>query len=133
MPGLVMVTVALIVRVESAVDFAVIVTVLDDGTEAGAVNVVPIPLAVCRGLSVPQLGLPQVSAQSTPEFEPSFETTAITVAEVEVCTVEGGAWLKAMETGAVIVTAAEAVLVGSVTEVAVTVTGLTAGSEAGAV
>ena len=75
-----MVTIALTLLVGSAVEVAVMVTVLPAGTEAGAVNAVVAPLAVCAGLNVPQLDPLQLTVQSTPLFCESLATVALTVA-----------------------------------------------------
>jgi len=73
----VMVTVSAAVLVGSVVEAAVIVTVLPDGTETGAVNVVVAPLAVCAGEKFPHApGLPQVTVQSTPASAASLLTVA---------------------------------------------------------
>lgn len=73
----VMVTVSTAVLVGSVVEAAVIVTVLPVGTEAGAVNVVVTPLAVCAGEKVPHAPeVPQVTVQSTPALAVSLLTVA---------------------------------------------------------
>ncbi len=73
----VMVTVSSAVLVGSVVEAAVIVTVLPAGTEAGAVNVVAAPLAVCAGEKVPHApGPPQLTVQSTPASAVSLATVA---------------------------------------------------------
>src|SRR3974390_2667228 len=80
------VTVSVAVLVGSVVDAAVMVTLPPDAVEAGAVNVVAVPLAVCAGEKVPQLpGLAQVTVQSTPAFATSSVTVAIKLA-VRFCT-----------------------------------------------
>src|SRR5215471_16115439 len=63
--------------VGSAVEVAVMVTVLPEGGALGAVYVVGAPLAVCAGENVPQApGLPQETVQSTPALEKSLLTVA---------------------------------------------------------
>jgi hypothetical protein len=121
----------------SVLEVAVTVTVLPVGTAAGAVYVVATLLSVAVGLKTPQApALPQVTVQFTPWFCESLVTTAVSDAAVLVCSEVGGAGLKATEiTGAVvvIVIVADADFVGSVLEVAVTVTVLPVGTAAGAV
>ena len=63
--------------VGSAVEVAVMVTVLPEGGALGAVYVVGAPLAVCAGEKVPQApGLPHETVQSTPALEKSLLTVA---------------------------------------------------------
>ena len=133
----VIVTVAITDFVLSAVDVAVIVTVLPDGSVAGAVKTIGLPLTVCAGvrLNVPQPGAAtaQVTVQSTPLPMLSFVTVAITVAVPLTGIALGGAMLSVTEiTGTVTVIMALANLVPSVTEVAVIVTAV-AGTTVGAV
>src|SRR5271156_4315891 len=133
----VIVTVAMTDFVLSAVDVAVIVTVLPEGTAAGAVKTIGLPLTVCGGvrLKVPQPGAAtaQVTLQSTPLPELSFVTVAIRVAVPPTGIEFGGAMLRVTEiTGTLTVIIALADLVLSVTEVAVMVTGV-AGTTVGAV
>jgi hypothetical protein len=59
------------------VDVAVIVTVPPAGTAEGAEKVVLTPLAVCVGLTPPQLAAPQLTVQSTPAFATSLATKAV--------------------------------------------------------
>ncbi len=68
--------------VPSAVEAALMVTVLPVGTAAGAANVVATSLAVCVTVNEPQLALPQVTLQSTPAFVPSLATCALTITEL---------------------------------------------------
>ena len=78
--GATIVSVAETVLVGLAVEVAVMVTVLPAGTEAGAVNAVVAPLAVCAGLNEPQLDAPQLTVQSRPLFCGSLATVAPNVA-----------------------------------------------------
>ena len=55
----------------------------------GAVKVEAVPLAVCAGLNDPQVA-DGVQLQSTPPFELSFETVAVTDDVAPGLTVEGG-------------------------------------------
>jgi hypothetical protein len=48
-----------------------------EGVEAGAVNIVAAPLAVCAGFKEPQSVDPQVTLHITPEFVASLFTTAL--------------------------------------------------------
>src|SRR6266849_2060937 len=89
--------------VVSAVAVALMVTVPPGGTVAGAVKVVFAPLAVCAGLNAPQLALPQVTVQSTPAFVESFETVALICAVELTASDAGGAVVKAMLMGGVVV------------------------------
>jgi hypothetical protein len=98
MGGAVMVIVAETDFVWSAVDVAVTVTVLLLGTALGAVYVMGLPLLVWAGLKDPQSPT-QVRDQSTPTFEASFETTAVSVADVPTCTDEGGVPVNAIVMG----------------------------------
>jgi hypothetical protein len=86
----VMVTLAVTNFVGSAVAVAVMVTVLPGGMTEGAIYVVGAPLAVCMGVKPPQLPPVQETDQSTPLFNGSFETMALTVAVAFVCIEEGG-------------------------------------------
>lgn len=73
----VIVTVSKAVLVGSVVEAAVIVTVLPEGTEAGAVYVVVMPLAVCAEEKDPHAPvLPQATVQSTPASAVSLLTVA---------------------------------------------------------
>jgi hypothetical protein len=73
-------------------------------------------------LNEPQAALAQATVQSTPLFAGSFVTVAATFAVVPTAMLPGGAKEKAIEIrpGPVTVSVAEADLLGSVTEVAVT-------------
>jgi hypothetical protein len=133
----VIVTVAVTDFVLSAVEVAVMVTVLPEGTVAGAVKTIGLPLTVCGGvrLNVPQPGAAtaQITLQSTPLPMLSFVTVAIMVAVPLTGIALGGAMLSVTEiTGTVTVIIALANLVPSVTEVAVMVTAV-AGTTVGAV
>lgn len=79
-------------------------------------------------------GLPHVTVQSTPLVIVSFVTVAVTLAVVPATILEGGCCVMAtrMPDAAVTVIVADAVLVESVVEVAVSVTG-PAGTVEGAV
>jgi hypothetical protein len=79
----------------SAVDVAVMVTTPPEGTAEGAVYVVAAPLAVCAGLNDPQV-LAGTHVQSTPAFDESLVTAAMTWAVVLTSSDAGGAVLKAM-------------------------------------
>jgi hypothetical protein len=69
--------------VPSAVEAALIVTVVPVGTAAGAAYVVATSLAVCVTVNEPHApALPQVTLQSTPRLAPSFATCALTITEV---------------------------------------------------
>ena len=114
---------------ELVVDFAVIVAVPPVGTEMGAIYVVTAPLAVCAGLTVPQLVAQQLTLQSTPALAESLPTRAETAAlwaVPEVCTYSTeGATLTVTGTGAdgfTICTVALADLLVSVSDVTVIVT-----------
>ncbi len=99
---------------------------------------VGVPLAVLVGATVPQLGEhavpPCVRVQVTPALAGSFVTVAVNCCVVFTVTL---AVVGATETeiggGGVTVTVAEANLVGSATEVAVTVTMAGVGTVVGAV
>jgi hypothetical protein len=85
---------------------------------------------------VPHAALPQVADHVTPPFLLSLVTTAVRLVVVLTSRVVGGVGLNATERpggAAVIAIVAEAVLVVSVTEVAVTVTVAGVGTVAGAV
>src|SRR5271157_2632287 len=87
-----MVTVTVFVL--SVVDAAVMFTEPPDGSEAGAVNTVARPEAVCAGLNEPHFAVLQLTAQSTPWFEESFATVAMICDCALVGIVDGGTWLK---------------------------------------
>jgi hypothetical protein len=75
------------------------------------------------GLKEPQEELPQVTVQATPLVWLSLLTTAVMLEVVPTMSDVGGAGLKVTESaGVVMLMVATAVLVVSVTEVAVTVT-----------
>jgi hypothetical protein len=97
--------------------------------------VVALPLGVEAGLKPPQDELPQVTDQLTPAFAVSLLTEAIRLAVAPITIDDGAGVVRATEiAGAeVIVMVAEADLVESLTEVAVTVTVLPEGTEEGAV
>jgi hypothetical protein len=81
--------------VASAVEVATTFTVFPEGTAAGAVYVVALPLAVWAGLNDPQApALPQVTDQSTPLFDESLATDAVIEAVVLISRDDGGAALK---------------------------------------
>src|SRR5207253_3663407 len=71
------------------------VTVLPVGTEAGAVYVVAMPLAVVVALNAPQSEPPQVTVHLTPPFAESWLTVAVNEAEALVCREAGGVPLNA--------------------------------------
>jgi hypothetical protein len=116
-------------------EVAVMVTIGDDGTVAGAVYTVLAPLSVAAGLMVPQPpASEQVTVQVTPALAGSFSTVAVRVAVAPVAT-EVPDWLRltvSAPAGVVMVIGTEAVLLGSVTEIAVRVTVPPAGTFAGA-
>jgi hypothetical protein len=97
--------------------------------------VVAAPLAVVAGLKLPHCELPQLTLQVTPAFAESPVTVAMTLAVAAVVIDEGGGVVSAteMEGVAVMVMEADADLVGSVAEVAVTVTTPVPGTAVGAV
>jgi hypothetical protein len=120
--------------VVSRTEVAVSVTVAGVGTAAGAVYVMPTPDALDAFERVPQVGplhpVP-LRVQFTPLFCESFETIAVNVCVLPVCTVaEVGA--TATETPAEIVIVAGADFVVSATDVAVIVTVAGVGMLAGA-
>ncbi len=120
----------------SETDVAVIVTVADAGTAAGAVYVVAAPLAVVAVLKLPHCELPHVTDQLTPAFFVSLLTTAATL--VAAPAVSEGAGLVPNATtidggGALIVIVADTLFVLSETDVAVMVSVPDAGAAAGAV
>ena len=78
-------------RVELVAEAAVMVTVVPEGTEMGAVKVVAVPLAVCVGLNEPQLAEAQVTVQLTPALEPSPVTTAAIMKLLPTLTLPGKA------------------------------------------
>jgi len=124
--------------VPSVTEVAVKVTVVGDGTAAGAEYVIPTPDALAPLESVPQVAPLQPtpdSAQVTPWFCVSFVTVAVkTCVPPEACTVAlGGATLTAIAGGAVTVIVAAPDFVPSATEVAVKVTVAGEGTAAGAV
>ena len=94
-----------------------------------------VPLAVDVGLKDPQAPLlPQVTVQVTPPLLLSLLTTAMRLLVAPTMREVGGVGFRATEMpGAVMVMVAELDLVGSVTEVAVTVTVPEVGIAAGAV
>jgi hypothetical protein len=121
--------------VVSETEVAVTVTVAGVGTAAGAENVVAVPLGVVAGLKLPHCELPQVTDQVTPALALSLATVAVRAALVVAATDVGGL-VSVTAIGALgteIVMVAEADLVESVTEVAVTATVAGLGAEAGAV
>jgi hypothetical protein len=130
-PAAVMVMVAMAVAELLSAAVAVTVTVVPVGMAAGAVYVVAVPLAVVAELNVPQTPvpvLPQVTVQFTPAVSLVVaENIAVALIASEVGTPER------LTVMAVIVMFAEADLVGSVTEVAVTVALLPLGTAEGAV
>jgi hypothetical protein len=93
------------------------------------------PLAVWVGLNDPQVPT-GAQLQSTPAFDASCETTAVSGFVAFTCIDDGGAGLKTIEIGGgtgVIVIVAEADFVESACEVAVTLTVPPEGTAAGAV
>ena len=86
------------------------------------------------GLNVPQGELPQLTDQSTPAFDGSFATTAVSGLFVLISTDEGGAGFKVtLIAGIVMVIAAEIDFVLSAVEVAVIFTVPSLGTAEGAV
>jgi hypothetical protein len=126
------ITTALAVLVVSVTDVAVIVTSPPAGVVAGAVYTVAAPLAVGDTLNEPHV---PAGAQLHVTMPPaSFVVVAATEAVRPVCSVTGGGVVIVIPTGGgVIVTVSFAVLILSVTEVAVIVTLLPIGIVAGAV
>ena len=95
-----------------------------------------VPLAVEAELTEPQAPeVPQVTVHVTPPFLESLLTTAVRLAVAVATSEVGGVGLSArvIAAGGVTVMVAEADLVVSVTEVAMTVTVAGAGTAAGAV
>jgi len=98
--------------------------------------VVATSLAVWAGANDPQAELPQVTVQSTPAFDESFVTRAVSGLFVPSCIDDGGSgWKETLIGGGVVlmVIVAETDFVGSACEVAVTFTVLPVGTAAGAV
>jgi len=120
--------------VVSVTEVAVTVTVFPVGTAVGAVKIVAPPLAVCAPLNEPHAELPQVTVHRTPAFAGSFATFAVMFVVALGPSDVGGCAANVTVTGwPVIVIAAEADFVLSVTEVAVIVTVFPVGVVAGAV
>ena len=119
------------------VDLAVIVTVPLGGAFDGAEYVVATPLAVWRGVRLPQLSAPQLTDQSTPAAAGSLSTTAVSgvecVAPVSCAYTVPGFTVRLTAGGSVTVIDALADLAVSVAEVAVKVTVPPAGTADGAV
>jgi hypothetical protein len=120
----------------SVTEVAVTVTTGEGvGTAEGAVKTVLAPLRVFAGLTAPQApAVPQLTLQVTPALAGSLMTVAVKVA-VPLSTTEVADWLSVTVTAPateVTVIVAEAVLLGSVTELAVMVTVPPAGTVAGA-
>jgi hypothetical protein len=115
----------------------VAVTVTENPAVEGAVYVVAVPLAVEVGAKLPQAVALQVTVHLTPALALSLLTTAVRLAVEPAASDIGGVGLRATEMvgggAAVIVIVAEAVLVASVTDVAVTVTVAGLGTVLGAV
>lgn len=113
-------TVSVAVLLESAVDVAVMITVLPAGTASGAVKVVATALDVCVGEKEPQApGLPQITVQSTPAAAVSL-LTAATKGALVFSTIEpdGTPVVIAMEMGAAIDSSARAKTVTGLAEAA---------------
>jgi hypothetical protein len=131
-----MLRVAVAVAVELAVDVAVMVTVPPVGTALGAMYAVAEPLAVWAGSNLPHAPAePQLTVQSTPAIDGSFDTVAESATLACVVAEPGGVVVKATVTllgGGMIVTMALAEALALVAEVAVTVT-VPLGTLAGAV
>jgi hypothetical protein len=112
--------------VESVTDVAVTVTVAGFGITPGAVYVVAVPLAVVAAEKLPHVAgavVVQVTVHFTPAFALSLATFAVMLVVEDVLSDDGGAAANVTTMpGAVIVIVAEADFVGSVTDVAVTVT-----------
>jgi hypothetical protein len=127
--GATMVTLAVAVTAPAplaAVEVAVIVTTglvvpKEVGTVGGAVNVAGAPLAVCKGVTVPQGAASQLTLQVTPELVVSSETTAMTVAVALVSMLLGGDWVRLIEMEAVTVNEAIALKLWSAVAKAVMV------------
>lgn len=110
----------------SVVETASRVTALPFGKTAGAEYVAGAPLAVCEVIEPQAPGLPQLTVQSTPPLLGSLATVALTVPDPPVTTesVDGAT----LTTIGRIVIVAFADIVGSVADVAKTVTVLPAGT-----
>ena len=118
-----------------AVDVAVTVTVLPKGIVSSAVYCVATPLAVWLGENDPQGVTPllQLAVQSTPpELVISLLTVALKLAAVPAVIGVGNAGEKATEILGTRVIVADPLLLTSLIEVAITVTGLVVGMVAGA-
>jgi hypothetical protein len=87
--GAEMVMVAEADLVESVTEVAVTATVAGLGVEAGAVNLVAVPLAVEAAEKLPHCALPQVTDHLTPAFALSLLTTAVRLM-VEPASVDDG-------------------------------------------
>jgi hypothetical protein len=76
--------------VESVTEVAVTATVAGLGAEAGAVNLVAVPLAVEAAEKLPHCELPQVTDHLTPAFALSLLTTAVRFMVEPVSVDDGG-------------------------------------------
>jgi hypothetical protein len=113
------------------VEVALMVTVLPLGAAAGAVNVATAPLGVCAVIEPQAPTLPQVNVQSTPASLGSLVTVAFSTA-IPLGATESVAGATLTVTGSMVMFALT-VFVGSVTEVAITVTVPPLGTADGAV
>jgi hypothetical protein len=122
----------------SATEVAVSVTVADDGTLTGAVYVTAAPDALVVGATVPHVAPLQPvpdTVQLTPLFCESFVTVAAKFAVAPTVTLAVVGKIATPIAGAAVVTVipAAARFVGSVTDVAVSITSAGVGAAAGAV
>jgi hypothetical protein len=118
-------------RVGSVTEVAVTVTLLPVGAITGAVYVADVAVILLNVPQAPAPLLPHVTDQVTPAFLESLVTVAVSAAVALVAS-KAGAPESATEM-AVIVIVDDADFVGSVTDVAVTVTVLPVGTAEGAV
>ncbi len=130
--AVVIVTLAEADFVGSVTEAAVMMTVAPEGMAAGAEKSVATPFEDLAVVRDPQAALAQFAVQVTPALAESLATKAVNAAPLETC-IDVGAGPRVTSIVVMTVMVAEADFVGSVTEVAVTVTVLPEGAVIGAV